>query len=255
MADQCIPGTSSAPVPSSTSTSSSSTKVSSTSTSSTSTKVSSTSTSTSSTKVSSTSTSTSSSASSTSTAPVDNCSLQYLISFGDSYSQTGFDVTGTKPSSGNPLGNPPLPGWTASGGLNWVGFLASVYNQSTMLSYNFAYGGATTNASIVQPYASTVLSLIDQVALFSGSIAKKPSYAPWGDNALFAVWIGVNDVGNSWWLSNYDSIVSQIMDTYFGQLKIMYNAGARNFVLLTVPRKSPLSCSGSSFIPNPRLRD
>ncbi|KAK3904422.1 hypothetical protein C8A05DRAFT_13692 [Staphylotrichum tortipilum] len=203
---QCIPGTSSAPVPSSTSTTS--------------------------TKVSST---TSSSASSTSTAPVDNCSVQYLISFGDSYSQTGFDVTGTKPSSSNPLGNPALPGWTASGGLNWVGYLASVYNQSTMLSYNFAYGGATTNATIVQPYTSTVLSLIDQVTLFSGSIAKKPSYAPWGDNALFAVWIGVNDVGNSWWKSDYDQIVSQIMDTYFGQLKIMYNAGARNFALLTVP--------------------
>lgn len=45
-----------------------------------------------------------------------NTNLVYLS--GDSYSQTGFDVTSTKPNAANPLGNPALPGWTASGGLN-----------------------------------------------------------------------------------------------------------------------------------------
>jgi phospholipase/lecithinase/hemolysin len=182
-------------------------------------------------------TSTTSSATSTSSPKPDDCALKFLITFGDSYSQTGFDIKSTKPSTSNPLGNPPLPGWTASGGLNWVGFLASKYNTSTLLAYNFAYGGATTNATIVPPYASTVLSFVDQVAQFSSSIAKKPSYAPWGDNALFGVWIGVNDVGNSWWKEDYDQIVEQIMASYFGQLQILYDAGARNFMLLTVPRK------------------
>ena len=240
---QCLPGpTTTAKTTSSTTSKTSSTSTSSTKTSTSSTKTSTTSatsTKTSTTLTTSTKT-TSTTSSASSTATVDNCSLQYLISFGDSYSQTGFDVTSTKPSSSNPLGNPPLPGWTASGGLNWVGFLVSQFNQSTLLSYNFAYGGATTNATIVTPYASTVLSLIDQVAQFSGSIGKKPSYAPWGDNALFAVWIGVNDVGNSWWLSNYDDVVKQIMTSYFGQLQVLYDAGARNFALLTVPRKSHL---------------
>jgi phospholipase/lecithinase/hemolysin len=197
-------------------------------------------TSTSTTLVTSTRTTTTSSASSSSTAEPDNCALKFLITFGDSYSQTGFDISSTKPSSSNPFGNPQLPGWTASGGLNWVGFLASQYNTSTLLAYNFAAGGATTNATIVPPWQSTVLSFIDQVAQFSGSIAKKPSYAPWGDNALFGVWMGVNDVGNTWWMSDYDEIVERIMDTYFGQLQVLYNAGARNFMLLTVPRKLPL---------------
>lgn len=147
-------------------------------------------------------------------------------------------MTGAKPSPDNPLGNPPLPGWTASGGLNWVGFLVSQLNRSALLSYNFAYGGATTNASLVAPWQPTVLSLIDQVAQFSGSIADKPDYAPWtADDALFGVWMGVNDVGNSWWLEEYDALVQSIMDSYFGQLQILYDAGARNFVLLSVPRK------------------
>ncbi|KAK4237012.1 carbohydrate esterase [Achaetomium macrosporum] len=179
-------------------------------------------------------TSSTSSTASSSTAP---SGIKYLITFGDSYSQTGFDITSTKPAPGNPLGNPPLPGWTASGGLNWVGFLTSVFNTTTVLTYNFAYGGATTNASIVQPYAPTVLSLVDQVAQFSGSIASQPSYAPWtAQNALFGVWIGVNDVGNSWWLADWEEgVLAQIMDSYFGRLQVLYDAGGRNFVLLSVP--------------------
>ncbi|KAK0713297.1 hypothetical protein B0T26DRAFT_612124, partial [Lasiosphaeria miniovina] len=173
-------------------------------------------------------------------APSATPGVKYLITFGDSYSQTGFNVTLTKPSVGNPLGNPPLPGWTASGGLNWVGFLASQHNtpSSTILSYNFAYGGATTNATLVTPWKPDVLSLVDQVALFSGSIGAvpRPAYAPWAAaDTLVGVWIGVNDVGNSWWLANYTTIVDQIMDTYFGQLQIVYDAGARNFALLSVP--------------------
>jgi len=162
--------------------------------------------------------------------------VKYFINFGDSYSQTGFDINGNKPNAANPIGNPNLPGWTASGGYNWVGFVTSQLNTSTLLTYNFAYGGATTNATLVAPWQPTVLSLVDQVAQFSGSIASHPSYAPWtADNTLVGIWMGVNDVGNSWWKSDYADIVEQIMDTYFGQLQIIYNAGARNFVLLTVP--------------------
>ena len=157
---------------------------------------------------------------------------------GDSYSQTGFNIDSTKPSAGNPLGNPALPGWTASGGYNWVGFLTSRYNASTLLTYNFAHGGATTNASLVAPYDPSVLSMVDQVAQFSRSIAARPGYAPWtAANALVGVWMGVNDVGNSHWLANYyPQLVGQIIDTYFSQLQVLYDAGARNFVVLGVPR-------------------
>ena len=39
---------------------------------------------------------------------------------GDSYSSTGYDVDGAHPSETNPLGNPPYPGDTYSGGPTWV---------------------------------------------------------------------------------------------------------------------------------------
>lgn len=162
---------------------------------------------------------------------------------GDSYSQTGFDINGTKPSASNPLGNPPLPGWTAAGGLNWVGMLVSQLQVSNLLSYNFAYGGATTDSNLVKPYDPSVKSFVDQVAQFSSSLASHPSYAPWtAANTLVGVWIGVNDVGNTYYLSNVNDVINSVIAKYFEQLQIIYNAGARNFVLLSVPRESQSPC-------------
>lgn len=178
--------------------------------------------------------------SSTSTAAQSTAtsSTRYFITFGDSYSQTGFDINGTHPSAANPLGNPDLPGYTASGGLDWIGFMVTEYNASLLLSYNLAYGGATTDADLVAPYASTVLSFEDQVNEFSTSLASKPDWAPWtSDNTLVGVWIGVNDAGNTFWLSNMTEVIDAVTTRYFELLQVTYEAGARNFVLLTVPRK------------------
>lgn len=64
------------------------------------------------------------------------------FSFGDSYTQTGFNVTtGPLPSLENPIGNPPYPGWTIDGLPNWVDFATATFNKTTVLTYNFAYGG------------------------------------------------------------------------------------------------------------------
>ncbi|KAL4933229.1 SGNH/GDSL hydrolase family protein [Aspergillus undulatus] len=161
---------------------------------------------------------------------------KYLISFGDSYTSTSFNITGAKPSSSNPLGNPPYPGWTSAGGANWISNLVATYNDSLLLNYNLAYGGATVNASLVAPYTPEVYSFIDQVEEFTEYLAPKPAFAPWTANStLFAVWMGVNDVGGSWYQANPDALQTEILDQLFEQIEIVYDGGARNFALLTVP--------------------
>lgn len=118
--------------------------------------------------------------------------------------------------------------------------LASQLNTSTLLTYNFAYGGATTDSNLVKPYDPSVKSFVDQVGQFSSSIASHPSYAPWtAANTLVGVWIGVNDVGNTYYLSNVSDVTNAVIAKYFQQLQTIYNAGARNFVLLSVPREFP----------------
>lgn len=107
-------------------------------------------------------------------------------------------------------------------------------------SYNFAYGGATVDGDIIPPYTETVLSMTDQVGLFSNSIAAKPDYAPWTEeNTVVGVWMGVNDVGNTYWNADVNETLSLAVDAYFAQLQIVYDSGVRQFVLLTVPREHP----------------
>lgn len=91
----------------------------------------------------------------------------------------------------------------------------------------------------------TVLSLKDQVeSLFLPILGKKPSFAPWkSSDSLFTFWIGVNDIGNSYWNQDFDNFHNKLMDEYFRIIEELYTSGARNFVLLNVPaiNRSPLT--------------
>jgi hypothetical protein len=161
---------------------------------------------------------------------------KYLFVFGDSYSATGFNVYGAKPCRANPLGNPDLPGLTSSGGLNWPGYLVTEFNTSMTYAYILAVGGATVDNSIVP---SVVPSVSDQVMLWTQHLGPKPAYAPWtAERALFAVWIGVNDIGNTFFLPGEEARLNQDLDRLFVLLGALYASGGRNFAVLNVPRKS-----------------
>ncbi|KAF1945313.1 hypothetical protein EJ02DRAFT_338781 [Clathrospora elynae] len=162
--------------------------------------------------------------------------VKHLFVFGDSYTQTGFNVNGTQPSPSSPLGNPPYPGYTSSNGPNWVDFLTATYNATALLTYNLAYGGATVDTALVTPYAPTVLSLKDQVqAEFLPTYGSHPAFAPWtSETALFAFFIGINDVGNSWYLAN-STLYDTIFSVYSALLEKIYETGARNFLFLSTP--------------------
>ncbi|KAG6886667.1 hypothetical protein C0992_002885 [Termitomyces sp. T32_za158] len=143
--------------------------------------------------------------------------VDYWFSFGDSYTQTGFDPTLTLPSIGNPLGNPPYPGWTSSGGENWVDYVTTKYNNSVLLTYNYAYGGATIDSTLVAPYTPTVLSVTDQVDQFLSGVGTKPAEARWTSaNSLFSIWIGINDLGNSYYLGgDRDAFSDTLLNALF----------------------------------------
>ncbi|KAF1977338.1 hypothetical protein BU23DRAFT_294399 [Bimuria novae-zelandiae CBS 107.79] len=177
--------------------------------------------------------------------------VKNLFVFGDSYTQTGFDPKSTQPSATNPFGNPTWPGWTSSNGPNWVGFLTATYNTTKIKTYNMAYGGATVDSALVKPYADTVLSLKNQVQdQFLPIYGKHPTSAPWKDSdSLFAFWIGINDVGNSWWLANATALYDQIFTVYDGLLESIYATGARNFLFLSVPpiNKAPLTLANGDY--------
>jgi hypothetical protein len=57
--------------------------------------------------------------------------------------------------------------------------MVTEFNSTLTYSYNFAYGGATTDAELIPPYSPEVRSFVDQVKIFTDNVASKPAYAPW----------------------------------------------------------------------------
>jgi len=108
-----------------------------------------------------------------------------------------------------------------------------------------AYGGATIDSSLVAPYLPTVSSVSNQIENeWFPAYAQKPASAPWfSNNTLFAIFDGINDVGNSFRESDATSLNAAIFDIYYGLVEELYNAGARNFAFLNVPpvNRSPLA--------------
>lgn len=129
--------------------------------------------------------------------------------------------------------------------------MTATYNTTKIKTYNLAYGGATVDSALVAPYQPTVLSLKNQVQdQFLPIYGKKPSTAPWKDSdSLFAFWIGINDVGNSWWLTNATALYDQIFAVYDGLLESIYATGARNFLFLSVPpvNLAPLTLANGDY--------
>ncbi|KAJ8092423.1 hypothetical protein PM082_023676 [Marasmius tenuissimus] len=162
---------------------------------------------------------------------------KFLFAFGDSYTTTGFNISAGVDS--------PVPNFTSSNGPNWVQALSEKYNVTNTKLFNLASGGATIDSALVPPFLPTVLSIVDQVNQFNEFLAPKPQCAPWNSsNSLFAVWVGINDVGNSFPWTNITQVdfYHTLMDRLTTQIESLYENGARSFLFLTVPPtdRSPL---------------
>ncbi|KAG9581967.1 carbohydrate esterase family 16 protein, partial [Aureobasidium melanogenum] len=170
--------------------------------------------------------------------------IKHIFAFGDSYTTTGFNVSLSQPGPGNPLGNPTYPGYTSSNGPNWIDYLTTTYNKSFIETVNLAYGGATVDSTLVAPYLPTVLSVKEQVeSEYLPIYASYFSPVPWSsDDTLFAIFIGINDIGNSY-ASQNATLLPTIFSELSGLVDKIYTSGARNFLFLNVPPvdRSPLT--------------
>ena len=97
-------------------------------------------------------------------------SIRTLVTMGDSWTDTAFNLSLPAPTPANPIGALPLYGynnyWGVSGtnGPNWVWGLTAQYNESLILTYNVASSGAVIDSSLVVPFQPTVQSMKNQVA-------------------------------------------------------------------------------------------
>ena len=129
-------------------------------------------------------------------------------------------------------------------------FLTTTYNKTFIETINLAYGGATVDSALVTPYLPTVLSLKQQVQTeYLPIYADHPSFFDWQANdTLFAIFIGINDIGNAYGEANSSLIFSDVFAEYASLVDQLYGSGARNFLFLNVPpvNRSPLTVAAGA---------
>ncbi|KAL8797649.1 MAG: hypothetical protein Q9195_000001 [Heterodermia aff. obscurata] len=148
-----------------------------------------------------------------------------IFAFGASYTATGFNwKTGVQPSPNNPLGNPSsYKGHTATNGPNFVMYLTTKYNKSPTQTYDFAWGGSPVSGMVRQVEKEFVPN-------YAGKGNLDPGWDP--ATTLFAIFVGINDL-DSW--GKGTSYRDNTFKQYSGAIDTLYSAGARNFVIYTVP--------------------
>jgi phospholipase/lecithinase/hemolysin len=81
-----------------------------------------------------------------------------------------------------------------------------------------------------------VVSVKNQVqSEFLSTYASHPSFFPWtSDDTLFTIFIGINDIGNSY-ASHNVTLLPIIFNELSSLVDRLYTSGARNFLFLNVP--------------------
>ncbi|KAJ7025596.1 hypothetical protein C8F04DRAFT_1046409 [Mycena alexandri] len=153
--------------------------------------------------------------------------LKFLVIFGDSYSDVGYDPSCDLPTLEEPLGVE-FPGITYAepDGANWVGHLITNYS-STLLVYDYAKGGARAN------------DVKNQIqATFTPHTGQRPPWTPWtAEVTLFVSWVGINDAA---WSSEH----AGNLEILFEGQETLYNSGAKNFLFINIPQISRAPAKG-----------
>ncbi|KAL8987471.1 MAG: hypothetical protein Q9177_003320 [Variospora cf. flavescens] len=170
--------------------------------------------------------------------------VEKIFSFGDSYTDSGFNPDGALPNDAHPLGNPPTdsstpPFHTFTNGPNWMQYLTSKFNESQIKTYNFAMTGSTVNNTIFDIPDKN--DLVHQISdRFAPKYANKEMVGWTSSNALFSLFFGINDVNRSW--DKQDGKINDaVVSNYLTLLDSLYQYGARSFLLHTVPPINPVT--------------
>jgi len=168
-------------------------------------------------------------------------SIAHIFSFGDSWSYTAFDISGTQPSRTNPFGNPALPESGISAPPEWLYYLTTTYNASFIKTYNIAHGAATIDRAVVAPHdAFSYTSTFKEQAedLWRLVYKPRPASARWRkEDSLFTVWFGLNDIMLAFDRDVYSErlLNVEVIAAYAAVLATLYESGARQFLLLNAP--------------------
>ncbi|KAA8892772.1 SGNH hydrolase-type esterase domain-containing protein [Sphaerosporella brunnea] len=170
-----------------------------------------------------------------------NMTHHTLVTFGDSYTDTGFAASGpSAPSPHCPLGNPGCHvGESYTGGHNWLSALTSVFNATTTVAWNLAHSGDVISTALVPERGGGAVE--DQLPQLLGGAARLPPAD--GAQALWSAFVGVNDLGATRQAGRDPgdaAFVRRLVERYFDALlgRAYERHAARWFLVWTIPDTS-----------------
>ncbi|KAI0087837.1 hypothetical protein BDY19DRAFT_226732 [Irpex rosettiformis] len=180
-------------------------------------------------------------------------STKYVYAFGDSYTfvegtrgLATFSFIGDRFhfefTPEELLSNEIVPKNTSSDGANWIEYLTRCFEgrPSQCLSHqlwDFAFGGADIDASILPLHHNFTIDLVDEVnqwATYASHVVPHPE-----DATLTAWWIGINDTGDSLrnsTITDWTAFWRTEMTSYFNAVELAYSKGLKGtYLFINVP--------------------
>ncbi|OBS18888.1 hypothetical protein FPOA_10614 [Fusarium poae] len=167
--------------------------------------------------------------------------INKIVSFGNSWTDTRFDISGQQPSASNPIGN---TGKTSSNGKMWPMYLTTQYNASSIQLYNMAVGGAVVDKDIVTTGPNDVDTQVhEKLQIY---VNQQPNLFP-PKETLWTIFIGINDIYRTINEDDQEETIVAIIARIRQLTLDLYSYGARQFLFVSTPPQS--------LFPNNRPKD
>ncbi|GKZ27329.1 hypothetical protein AbraIFM66951_010888 [Aspergillus brasiliensis] len=133
---------------------------------------------------------------------------------------------------------------TAEGGPNWVEYLTGCGLKEGLTSpfdceqqlWDFAFAGSDISVEYTPLHHNFTVSLVNQVKQFNDYAQPVLKKTIDQSHALVAIWIGINDIGDS---SKYDVdfpiFYNELMNTLFSSVQTIYSQGYRSYLFMNLP--------------------
>ncbi|KAI9644336.1 hypothetical protein NHQ30_007693 [Ciborinia camelliae] len=133
---------------------------------------------------------------------------------------------------------------TSAGGPNWVEYLTSCFSglpsKCTKQLWNFAFAGSDVSTTYTALHHNYTVSLENQI--LEWSIYALPVVPMNPSKTLVAIWIGINDIGDtdsytfpSHNSTDLSSLYTNIITAEFAAIETIYQAGFRNYLFMNLP--------------------
>ncbi|KAJ5814391.1 uncharacterized protein N7503_001141 [Penicillium pulvis] len=151
---------------------------------------------------------------------------------------------------------------TAEGGPNWVEYLTGCGEKPGLTSprscekqlWDFAFAGADISTEYTPLHHNFTVPIVDQIKQYATYGHTTLSKFLRTSETLVAVWIGINDVGDSAkYAVDFPTFYANLTNTLFNSVDTLYDLGYRSYLIMNLPPMDRDPSNVDSSYPTPNV--